>query len=156
MDCEIAHDLLFELARGELDAGAEREVGGHLAGCPRCRGDVATVRRIDAMIREDQVAGPSRELTLRVKDAVAREVKREATGSRVYGDVLGVEELADYLRVDVATVYAELERLPAFEFGGTLLFRRASVDAWIASEESHFRMRLAASELRTAAKRGGA
>ena len=50
--------------------------------------------------------------------------------------MLDFDELAAYLRVDRRIVGQYLDEIPSFEMGGKLLFRKKSVEAWIASKEN--------------------
>jgi anti-sigma factor RsiW len=50
MTCDEAEILLHALADGELDAGHAREVEAHVAGCPRCTAELATIREMHAAI----------------------------------------------------------------------------------------------------------
>jgi len=56
-----------------------------------------------------------------------------------FGPVMDINDLAEYLRVDVETVEEYLDEMPCFEFGGVLRFRRKSIDEWIERRELSFR-----------------
>lgn len=49
MDCQAASELLPWLLNGSLDAGESASVQAHLAGCARCRGELAEERRAAAI-----------------------------------------------------------------------------------------------------------
>lgn len=50
------------------------------------------------------------------------------------GEILTLEEVADYLKAGKRTVYrlAQKGEIPAFKLGGTWRFRRLELDIWIA------------------------
>lgn len=53
-------------------------------------------------------------------------------------NVMTVQEVADYLRVNPRTVYrlAVGRKLPGFKVGTTWRFKRADIDGWIAAQSS--------------------
>jgi len=102
--------------------------------------------KVAVAARELPVLAMSAESELRIRLALDREL---AGGSRDFGPVLTVEELARYLRVPVGDVYEQLEELPAFEFAGEVRFLRASIDNWIREREKRFRRQMVESSLRS-------
>ncbi|WP_199051914.1 helix-turn-helix domain-containing protein [Aquitalea sp. ASV15] len=50
------------------------------------------------------------------------------------GDILTMDEVAEYLKVSKRTVYrlAQSGELPAFKLGGIWRFRRSDLERWIA------------------------
>lgn len=50
------------------------------------------------------------------------------------GEILTLEEVAEYLKAGKRTVYrlAQKGEIPAFKLGGTWRFRRSELDSWIA------------------------
>ena len=53
-------------------------------------------------------------------------------------NVMTVQEVAEYLRVNQRTVYrlAVGRKLPSFKVGTTWRFKRADIDGWIAAQSS--------------------
>ncbi len=53
-------------------------------------------------------------------------------------NVMTVQEVADYLRVNQRTVYrlAVGRKLPGFKVGATWRFKRSDIDSWIAARTS--------------------
>jgi len=89
--------------------------------------------RIESLARELPRRSPCAETIMRVGEAI------HAEGTPVrkteFGPVMDIEELAEFLRVDADTVAEYLDRMPHFELGGKLLFRRKSVEEWIEARE---------------------
>ena len=48
-------------------------------------------------------------------------------------DIMTIEEVADYLRINKKTAYrlAGEEKLPGFKVGGAWRFRRSEIESWI-------------------------
>lgn len=48
-------------------------------------------------------------------------------------DIMTIDEVADYLRINKKTAYrlAGDEKLPGFKVGGAWRFRRAEIESWI-------------------------
>ena len=54
------------------------------------------------------------------------------------GEILTLQEVADYLKVTDRTMYrlAAAKRVPAFKVGGTWRFSRAEIDRWIKQQSA--------------------
>jgi excisionase family DNA binding protein len=57
---------------------------------------------------------------------------------RMAADIMTIEEVADYLRINKKTAYrlAADSKLPGFKVGGTWRFRRMDIEDWIEREAS--------------------
>lgn len=53
-------------------------------------------------------------------------------------DILTLKELAEYMRVNTATIYRLVRtgKIPAFRVGNRWRFRKTSIDEWLNSNES--------------------
>lgn len=51
-------------------------------------------------------------------------------------EILTIRQVADYLQVTERTIYrlAAASGIPAFKVGGSWRFRKADIDAWIATQ----------------------
>lgn len=63
---------------------------------------------------------------------------RMLTGPGVKSDILGTEELAKYLEVEVSNIleWANSGKIPAFKEGNDWKFERPKIEEWIAKERS--------------------
>lgn len=54
------------------------------------------------------------------------------------GEILTLQEVADYLKVTDRTMYrlAAAKRVPAFKVGGTWRFSRVEIDRWIKQQSA--------------------
>jgi excisionase family DNA binding protein len=52
-------------------------------------------------------------------------------------DIMTIEELADYLRMQKVTIYKHVQegKIPAFKVGGAWRFKRSTIDNWIEEQE---------------------
>jgi len=52
--------------------------------------------------------------------------------------MMTVEELADYLKMKIVTIYkhAQEGKLPGFKVGSKWRFKRETIDSWIAEQEN--------------------
>ena len=59
--------------------------------------------------------------------------RRQAPSSRIENDVMTVEEVAAYLRLQPQTIYkwAQEKRIPAAKLGKEWRFRRSILDRWL-------------------------
>jgi excisionase family DNA binding protein len=146
MDCRTCREQLSAFQAGDLDAGANRAVAEHLAGCPACRAEQDAYGRLDALMTKLPRRAPAADTVTTIRNAAAAAAPVSAHKVE-FGPVLNLDDLAEYLRVPRATVEECLDELPAFEFGGRLLFRRASIDAWIAEREQSFAFQRTGSQI---------
>jgi hypothetical protein len=61
--CLLARRRLGAYVDGALDNGASRAVIHHVDGCPRCRQEIAAIRRMTALLRTSTPAGPEPDWT---------------------------------------------------------------------------------------------
>jgi len=83
MNCESIRERLLELNDGRLDAETAATVLAHLAGCPACRRELATIQELLAQVDAAAVPAPSPRLRSGVFAAIAAEKRAQgpATGA---------------------------------------------------------------------------
>jgi len=146
MECQTCRERLSAFQAGDLDAGENRAVAGHLASCAACRAEAAAYGRLDTLVTGLPRRAPSADTVSVITNAAA--AAAPVSARRVeFGPVLNLDDLAEYLRVPRAVVEECLDELPAFEFGGRVLFRRVSIDAWIAQREQSFAFQRTGSQI---------
>ncbi|MFH1706326.1 MAG: helix-turn-helix domain-containing protein [Planctomycetota bacterium] len=146
MDCAACREQLSAFQAGDLDAGERRAVETYLAGCAACRSEQASYGRLDTLVTSLPRRAPAADTVTTILNAAAAAAPVPARKTE-FGPVLNLDDLAEYLRVPRTTVEECLDELPAFEFGGRLLFRRASIDAWIAEREQSFAFQRTGSQI---------
>lgn len=59
------------------------------------------------------------------------------TGGDMASPVMTVEELADYLKMKVVTIYKHAQggKIPGFKVGSKWRFKKETIDAWIKKQE---------------------
>lgn len=134
--CQSVRDDLSPYLAGDLESGHARVIADHLAHCAACRAEQAALESLDGLVTALPRLRPSAAADLRIREAVHASLPRAPRTD--FGPVLDADDLAEYLHVDRLTIEVCLDELPAFEFGGKLLFRKASVDAWIERKERTF------------------
>lgn len=91
--------------------------------------------QVAALCRDELATAMGGAGALRLQTAVRQELRRlEESPPR---PVMTLVETADYLRVPPEVIEEELGRIPCFELGGKLLFRKEAVDKWIERQEKH-------------------
>ena len=146
MNCNETALWIPEFVDADMPAATQAELQAHLDACAACRAAVDGYRALVKTVRALPGQEPGEETLLRITAAIhATEAPRRRTE---FGPVLDTEELADYLRVDAATAQQYLTEIPCFELGGKILFRRQSVDAWLARRESEFGLGAAAGSVK--------
>jgi excisionase family DNA binding protein len=121
---EAKHDLLDE----RLPEETAREARAHAQGCAACRSDLQSLQRLLAALE----GAAADELPRAARTRVMGALLAAAQGAP---EIMTLPEVAAYLRVSEATVRSALDRIPHFDVGGELRFRRAGLDRWIEREE---------------------
>src|SRR5439155_14415178 len=68
-DCAAVDERLLDYLYDELPEAEEKRIEEHLAGCPRCRAEVAGYRRVRQAARALPVAEPSPDVRRRLLEA---------------------------------------------------------------------------------------
>ena len=124
-ECARTRARLSELADGELDAETSAGLVRHMEGCDACRTELG---RFQAMLGAlDSLPDPEPGEGLRL-EALDRMLPRSLAN---VPEIMGVQDLLNYLGVTREQLLEELDELPAFEFAGQLKFRKSAVDRWI-------------------------
>jgi hypothetical protein len=138
MNCKECRDLLSEYCDSDLDGTKARAVKAHLKKCADCREQNNLTEAMEAAARALPHHAPGTECLLNTSAAIHKIAG--FTRQTEFGPVLDFQELAEFLRVDREIVGQYLDEIPSFELGGKLLFRRKSVEDWIESKETGFRL----------------
>lgn len=136
MNCQECREQLSEYIDRELAEPQARDIKIHLDQCESCRRQLRLLEQMAAAAGNLPRHEPGAACLLRISEGIHR---RAIPPRRTeFGPVLTFDELAEYLRVsrDIAGQY--LDEIPSFEMGGQLLFRKQSVESWIASRETGF------------------
>lgn len=131
--CAQITEWISERIDGELDATRDGPLSDHLEGCAACRETLAALERL-AIVTERLPRAVPRDRGVLALNTTLHELARKPRRTE-FGPVMDMEELAEFLRVPIATVGQYLDELPSFELGGKLLFRRTRVEQWIARRE---------------------
>jgi len=120
--------------KGNLHIGPKANVDAHIIGdditiAGRVKGDIVAKERL-TLESGGQVRAEIKAARLVVYEGAVFDGK-----CSMLGDVLGVDELAQYLEVDTNSVleWANSGKVPTFKEGDTWRFERKKIDEWIAS-----------------------
>lgn len=140
MDCSTCEELLSRFEKGELDTEETKAVEGHLASCADCRHVLDEYRSLSNLSATD--SGPLLEAdrAQRALSAILDELAIHTTVDAL-PEVMTIEEVAAFLRVEPDDLDVELDTLPAFEIGGRLRVRRSRLLEWIEERERKARSR---------------
>ena len=133
MNCESCRERLSEYLDGDLPVESKGEIAAHLETCEQCRAELRQYERMNSLVAGLQQLTPGTATTLSIKAAF--QASRPMERRTEFGPVLDMDELAAFLRVSNEVVGQYLDEIPSFELGGKLLFRRKSVEEWIARKE---------------------
>ena len=130
MDCELSYEELAAYASDGLAPERAAEVEEHVGGCAECRRRLSAIREADARLRVLPRLRPSAGALLRTRRALGEEL-----GGRSAPEVMTLEEVAAFLRVEPDDLRDVVSQLPAFEVGGRIRVRRTKLIEWIARRE---------------------
>lgn len=130
MDCELSYEELAAYASDGLAPERAAEVEKHVGGCAECRRRLSAIREADARLRALPRLRPSAGALLRTRRALSEELR-----GRSVPEVMTLEEVAAFLRVEPADLRDVVSELPAFEVGGRIRVRRAKLIEWIERRE---------------------
>lgn len=133
MSCEITYEQLAAYSQADLSPDRHQAIERHLASCATCRQRLANLRTLDAALPSLPAETPPAETILAARRFLSAEIRppRES-------EILTLEEVADFLRIDPRDLGPYVEDLPAFELGGQIRVRRSRLLEWIEQRERQF------------------
>jgi hypothetical protein len=140
MHCEITNEQLSAYSLGDLPGDQHQELRQHVASCESCQQCLAGLRALDTTLRNLPHETPSAETIL-----AARRLLSEETRPRREPEILTLEEVAAFLRIEPEELRPFVTDLPAFELGGQIRVRRSKLLEWIEQRERQFGRSSAAS-----------
>jgi hypothetical protein len=93
--------------------------------------------KLDAMLETIDPPQPSPALLQRTR-LEALEVMASQSPAGEAEAILTPHEAAQFLRIDVQTLLANLAELPAFEFAGRVRFSRSALEQWVRQRTAQF------------------
>ena len=130
MACEVQYEELARYASGDCDDDRAQRIREHLTQCPECRRRLSALRRTDESLGSLPRLQTPASLLLRVTQALSGELR----GGNA-PEILTLDEVAAFLRVDVSDLDDVVSDLPAFELSGKVRVRREALLAWIGQRE---------------------
>jgi hypothetical protein len=128
--CDVTYDELAEFAAGEMSAERSVQIADHVLTCALCSKRLAAIRRADNALRQVRRVAPSAGAVLNARRSLSQETRGGQSG-----DVLTLDEVAEFLRIGPEELGEILPELPAFEVGGQVRVRRARLMGWIERRE---------------------
>ena len=131
--CTFDIDLVWDWVGDRLDVERAAEVEDHVRSCAACRDEASDARAVRGRLVPDP-ATPLPAAPDVSEGSIGERGLRDAPDAPL-PDVMTLEEVARYLRVDVEAILAQIDDLPAFEFAGRLRFRKESLERWMEERE---------------------
>jgi anti-sigma factor RsiW len=151
VSCDVTYEELAAFVTGDLPEERQRELGAHLPACGRCRRRVAALRQADAALGALRPPQPSPDALLAARRAVSRQTRPTEPG-----EVMTLDDVAEFLRIEPDDLADVIDELPAFEVAGKVRVRRTRLVEWIRTRERDYARDAAASwAARIAAGDGG-
>jgi hypothetical protein len=133
MKCGTAYKELAAYTRNELPAERQQELGRHVGECQTCRQRLAALRAVDGALRALPREEPPAETILAARRLLSAEIRPPPES-----EVLTLDEVAAFLRIEPEELGPYVEQLPAFELGGRIRVRRSRLLEWIEQRERQF------------------
>ncbi len=145
MDCKGFLKIISEFENGELPDELRKEAGKHMDNCPECKDELKKFRQTISLYKDCMDAKLPSGTTLKIRSSIAKLLNEEK--EPVFGPILNINDLSNYLRVEENVVETYHNEIPCFELGGQILFRKEKVDEWIRKREEKFAFELLSSQI---------
>lgn len=126
MDCKQFRDNLSVYCAGDLDETNRSAAQSHLDRCLSCAKEYRRFNNLLHAMQDLDDPQPSESSRFEILQVLSPQVIQPAIP-----EILGVEDLLEYLGVTSEELDQEINNLPAFEFAGRLRFKKSHIDAWI-------------------------
>jgi predicted anti-sigma-YlaC factor YlaD len=129
---ERASELMSLALDGLLEAGDQRWLKRHLAGCPICRAEWKAMRQVSALFEQSPMAAPPLGFALRMEHRLAEKTRKRR---RVFGGVAVLTSSLSLAGMTIAAVvlivlgivaWHQLGPLPAVQEGSSVVSQVAS------------------------------
>lgn len=140
MICTVTREALSAHALGEGTPEERHRLDEHLRRCPSCQTIVTEFEVLGSLCRKASPPPLSPTASLRLLAGI-RAALGEGSTSLPDHDVLTLEEVAAYLRIEGEDLVSELPGMPTFEIAGRVRIRRDRLLAWIEERERQARSR---------------
>lgn len=159
MECEKIRDRLTEFIDGEIPENEYDVFQAHLDECEDCQKELETIRSFLDSCKQWKSIKPSRDWESELRKKITKtqrpveteieilrsaiiglsqklqkiEERQTSLPPTLEGEIMTIEELARYLRINVDKVYDMIDQIPRFQIGYEFRFVRESIDRWIIS-----------------------
>jgi len=121
---------------GEAAADEIRLMETHLAACPDCADKVAGLKKTAASV--DKIAETPVPEFLGERLSASFEKKQPAAENHeALSEIMTPQELGEFLKVPIGTIYELLSDIPYLTLAGQIRFRRSSVERWLELREKN-------------------
>lgn len=145
MNCNDFLKIISEFERGELTDELYEEATKHMDCCQKCKNELKKFRETMSLCKDSMDAKLSLSATLKMNSYISKLLNEGK--ELVFGPILNINDLSNYLRVGENIIETYLNEIPCFELGGQILFRKEKVDEWIGKREEKFAFELLGSEI---------
>jgi hypothetical protein len=154
LTCDVKYERLAAFTAGDLGPAAEAEIRRHASVCGRCRARLEALGQTDAELAALPPLEPP-PATVQAARQLLSEVTREAAPRQI----MTLDQVGEFLRLDPVQLDEIVEELPAFELAGQIRIRRERLIEWIEQRERAYARHTASSWVARAASatapRGG-
>jgi len=158
MKCKDVQMELVPYLDGELSTMGQKVIEAHLAECADCAQEAEELRGLTEFTQNFKEITPKAswwanlqaklesEKTVDIGTEIrylrhtlcdlSEHLETREINSATMNEIMTLDEVADYLRIDVDTVWNMLDELPHFQIGYELRFKKSSIDEWIHAREN--------------------
>lgn len=153
MKCKDIQAELVTYLDKELSSIGQKTIEAHLEECDVCSRELQELRGIIGATHQWEGITPAENWRQKLQSRINAEKPRKLTAEirhlrtaidalvermerQNIPEVMTLEELASYLRIDPDAVWSMLDELPHFQIGYELRFKKSSIDEWIRFKEN--------------------
>jgi len=130
MSCNLTYEELAEFAAGDVDESRAHVIERHVVECEACRHRLGVLSQLDSALRQLPRSEPSAAALLKVRRILSAELRTSRTP-----EIMTLDDVARFLRIDDDALGEIVEDLPAFEIGGEIRVRRTRLIEWVEQRE---------------------
>lgn len=133
MYCDMTTEQLAAFTAGDMPDDRAADIHRHVSSCDHCRQRLDALAMVDSSLQSLTPPSPPPDALARIRHVLDRELAAQPAG-----EIMTLQEVAEFLRVEDDDLRDLLGDLPAFEIAGRIRVRRQKLLEWIGLREEQY------------------
>ena len=126
----MTYEELAGFVSGDVEESRVRIIEAHVSECQACRRRLEVLSQVDSSLNQLHRSEPPASALLKARRILSAELRASETP-----EIMTLDDIARFLRVDDDALGEIVEDLPAFEIAGEIRVRRAKLIKWVEQRE---------------------